>query len=178
MAALRAFVRGVRLLPKSHQCPWHSLSTPPSGWRAHGLLVVTPHRAMCGASLVPEHEVNLPEVLAEVKAATERYEAALVSNDVSTLDALFLDAPTSVRLGVGENLYGAAEIREFRRQRPAIGLRREVLRVETTTYGKDYAVDNREFRREGSNSIGRQSQTWLRTADGWRIVSAHVSLMT
>jgi AtzH-like len=44
--------------------------------------------------------------VAEVKAAFERYEKALVSNDVPVLDELFRDDPRTVRYGATEILYG------------------------------------------------------------------------
>lgn len=124
------------------------------------------------------HAINLPHVLAEVNHAFARYEAALVGNDVAVLDELFWNSPHTLRYGAGENLYGYEEIRAFRAQRPAAGLDREILRTHITTYGEDYATTHIEFRRKGSERIGRQSQTWLRTPEGWRVVAAHVSLMS
>ena len=117
--------------------------------------------------------IDLPEVLAEVRAAFDRYERALVTNDVAVLDELFWNSPTTIRYGAGENLYGYREIQDFRRNRPSAGLERTLLRVEITTYGPDFATANCEFERGGKR--GRQSQTWMRTPDGWRVVSAHVS---
>lgn len=124
-----------------------------------------------------EPEINRPDVLAEVTAAFERYEDALVHNKVEVLDELFWDSPHTLRYGATENLYGAAEIAAFRAARPSQGLMRELLRTEITTYGTDFATANCEFRREGSAKTGRQSQTWMRTAQGWRVVAAHVSLL-
>jgi hypothetical protein len=123
-------------------------------------------------------DINLPDVVAEVTAVVERYEAALVSNDVEMLDTLFWNSPHTLRYGAGENLYGYDEIRAFRAQRSPQGLARQVLRTAITTYGRDFATANLEFQRDGSARTGRQSQTWMRTADGWRVVAAHVSLMT
>ena len=123
-------------------------------------------------------QINLPTVLAEVTEAFARYEQALVSNDVSVLDELFWNSPHTLRYGIGENLYGYDEIRSFRANRPAIGLAREVLRTVITTYGHDFATANIEFRRESAARSGRQSQTWMRTPQGWRVVAAHVSLIT
>ena len=122
-------------------------------------------------------DINLPDVVAEVTAAFERYETALVTNDVQELDTLFWDSPHTLRYGAGENLYGYEAIREFRAGRSPQGLARRVLRTALTTYGTDFATTNIEFQREGSDRIGRQSQTWMRTPAGWRVVSAHVSLM-
>ena len=121
--------------------------------------------------------INLPEVVAEVVAAFERYEDALVTNKVGVLDELFWDSPLTLRYGAGENLYGHEAIQAFRAGRPAVGLARELLRTVITTYGHDFATANCEFRRAGSERTGRQSQTWMRTPEGWRVVSAHVSLL-
>lgn len=119
--------------------------------------------------------VNLPDVLAEVEAAFTEYEAALVGNDVATLDRLFWDHASTLRYGATENLYGYAEIAAFRAQRAARGLARTISRRSLTTFGRDFAVANIEFIRDGSTRIGRQSQTWVRFAEGWRVVAAHVS---
>jgi hypothetical protein len=121
--------------------------------------------------------VNAPEVLAEVEAAFERYERALMDNDVEALDALFWRSPHTVRYGVGENLYGFDEIARFRQERPGGSPQRRLLRRAITTFGQDLATANVEFQREGGGRIGRQSQTWVRTEDGWKVVAAHVSLM-
>ena len=122
-------------------------------------------------------EINRPDVLAALSAAFERYERALVGNDVAVLDELFWDSPHTLRYGVGENLYGIEAIRAFRSARPATGLARSVLRTQITTYGEDFATTHIEFQREGGTRRGRQTQTWMRTPAGWRVVSAHVSLL-
>ncbi|MDO9201693.1 MAG: oxalurate catabolism protein HpxZ [Hydrogenophaga sp.] len=122
--------------------------------------------------------INRPEVLAEVTAAFERYEAALVSNDVAVLDELFWNSPHTLRFGATENLYGYEAIRAFRAARPSVGLARTLSHTVITTYGQDFATANTEFLRTGSERTGRQSQTWLRTPEGWRVVSAHVSLLS
>lgn len=121
--------------------------------------------------------INIPAVVAEVMAAFERYEAALVGNDVAVLDELFWDNPLTLRYGATENLYGYNAIRAFRAGRPAQGLARELTQTVITTYGYDFATANCEFRRAGSDKTGRQSQTWIRTPAGWRVVAAHVSLL-
>ena len=128
--------------------------------------------------MMMSEQINQPQVHAEVSAAFYRYEAALVSNDVAVLDALFWHDPRTVRLGAGENLYGIDEIRAFRAARPAAGLQRTLRNTLITTFGNDYAVCSTEFTREGSDRIGRQQQTWIRFADGRRIVAAQVSLMS
>jgi Protein of unknown function (DUF3225) len=125
--------------------------------------------------------INLPEVLAEVTAQFARYEKALVGNDVAVLDELFWRSPHTLRYGATENLYGYDAIQEFRAGRPAQGLDRAVLKTVITTYGRDFATANIEFQRAqqagGNPKTGRQSQTWLRTPEGWRVVAAHVSLL-
>ena len=122
-------------------------------------------------------EINLPEVLAEVTAQSDRYELALTTNDVAVLDELFWASPHTLRYGATENLYGYEAIANFRAGRSPQGLQREVLRSVITTYGRDFATVNLEFRRASSDRTGRQSQTWLRTLAGWRVVAAHVSLL-
>jgi len=120
--------------------------------------------------------INLPDVVSEVQAAFERYEHALVSNDVQVLDELFWRSPLTIRYGAAENLYGYEEIQAFRAARSAAGLARTLSRTVITTFGHDAATANTEFWREGVDRVGRQSQTWIRTEQGWRVVSAHVSL--
>ena len=122
-------------------------------------------------------QINIPDVLAEVTRECERYERALVSNDVTVLDELFCNSPHTLRYGVTENLYGYEAICQFRASRPAQGLERTVLKNTITTYGRDFATANVEFQRLGSRKPGRQSQTWVRMPEGWRVVVAHVSLL-
>ncbi len=122
-------------------------------------------------------EINLPEVHAEVTAVFARYEDALVHNKVEVLDELFWDSEHTVRYGIAENLLGITAIRAFRNARPSQGLQRTLLRTVITTYGRDFATAMTEFRREGGNKHGRQSQTWVRLPTGWRVVAAHVSLI-
>ncbi|MBE9182683.1 oxalurate catabolism protein HpxZ [Oculatella sp. LEGE 06141] len=122
-------------------------------------------------------DINLAEVLAEVTAAFARYEAALVNNDVAVLDELFWQSPHTIRYGATENLYGYDAIALFRSSRSSQGLDRTLINTIITTYGEDFATANTEFRRNGSGRRGRQSQTWMRTPDGWRVVSAHVSFL-
>jgi ketosteroid isomerase-like protein len=119
--------------------------------------------------------IDDPEILAEVTAAFYEYERALMADDVPAMDRLFADSPTTVRYGVGEVLYGADEIREFRKGRGGSPQRR-LGRVAITLYGDSFATANAEFFREGSDQRGRQSQAWVKFADGWKVVSAHVSI--
>lgn len=122
-------------------------------------------------------EINRPDVHAEVTAAVLRYEKALVGNDVAALDELFWSSPHTVRFGAGEALYGQDEILAFRMARMPKGLDRAIRRMVVTTFGTDFATAAVEFERPGETTIGRQSQTWVRFAEGWRVVNAHVSSM-
>jgi ketosteroid isomerase-like protein len=123
--------------------------------------------------------VNNPEVVAEIAALHEQYEAALVSNDVEKLVTFFWDSPQALRFGVAESLYGSQQIEEFRRSRPVIDLSREVSHLRIVTFGTDCAIVTLEFSRptKGIARKGRQSQVWRRLDGGWKIVSAHVSLV-
>jgi hypothetical protein len=122
-------------------------------------------------------DINLSEVHAEVCAAFARYEDALVNNRLEVLDELFWSSPHTIRYGAGENLYGIEAIRAFRQSRPSAGLARTLQNTVITTYGHDYATAMTEFQREGGTKLGRQSQTWVRMPQGWRVVAAHVSLI-
>lgn len=119
-------------------------------------------------------KINDPKVLSEVETAFQRYQDAIISNDVAVLNELFWDDTLTLRYGTGENLYGHEAIASFRTARTAQLPREETKRV-VTTYGQDYATTNIEFTRGGR--IGRQSQAWARMPEGWRIVAAHVSYM-
>jgi hypothetical protein len=121
--------------------------------------------------------INEPIVLAEVTAAFAAYEKALLENDLPTLDRLFWSSPHTLRYGVGENLYGIAAIAAFRKNRRGGSPQRVLQHTVITTYGRDFGTTNTEFLRQGSTSLGRQSQSWVRMPEGWRIVSAHVSMM-
>jgi hypothetical protein len=121
--------------------------------------------------------INDPATLAEISALHEVYESALISNDVETLDRLFWEAPQAVRYGVTECLYGIEEIQSFRQNRPKVDLAREVTRLAITTLGTDTAIVNLEYRRQVNGRHGRQTQFWRRMEQGWKIVSAHVSIM-
>jgi hypothetical protein len=123
-------------------------------------------------------QVDLPEVLAEVTAEFARYEKALVSNDVAVLDELFRADARTLRYGIGENLYGHDAIMAFRAARLPIGLMRRTDKTVITTYGRDTAVASTLFYRDTlPGKVGRQMQTWVRFAEGWRIVAAHVSII-
>jgi hypothetical protein len=122
-------------------------------------------------------EINASEILAEVTEAFRRYERALIENDLPVLDQLFWDGPRTVRYGVAENHVGSEAIAAFRRSRPPVDLTRDLMNTVLTTFGRDFATANTEFRARGSSATGRQSQTWVRTPAGWQIVAAHVSLL-
>src|ERR1700736_1737095 len=122
-------------------------------------------------------QIDLPEVVAEVTAAFGRSERALVTNDVATLGALFRNDPRTIRYGGAENLYGFAEIEAFRAARSPAGLARTLSRTVISSYGRDHAVASTLYHRATMpGKIGRQMQTWVRFADGWRVVAAHVSV--
>lgn len=123
-------------------------------------------------------QINLPHVLAEMEVAFARYEDALVNNKVDVLDELFWNSPHTLRYGATENLYGFEAIQAFRASRPSQGLQRTCMNTVITTYGEDFATANTEFQRDGVARTGRQSQTWMRTPVGWRVVAAHVSLLS
>ena len=123
-------------------------------------------------------EINLPDVVAELTAAFECYESALVSNDIATLGELFWRDDRTIRYGIGENLYGFGEIAAFRAARSPVGLERRIFRTVITTYGRDFGTASTLFDRETvPGKVGRQMQSWARMAEGWRIVAAHVSLI-
>lgn len=124
--------------------------------------------------------INDPETHAEVSAAFAAYETALTTNDVATLDALFWPSEHTIRYGIGENLYGHDAIAAFRAARSPVGLERTLERTVITTYGHDMATASTLFRRASMapGQVGRQMQTWMRTPDGWRVVAAHVSIIS
>jgi hypothetical protein len=119
--------------------------------------------------------VNDPDVVAEVAREFDRYEQALIANEVETLIAFFRVGPETVRYGIDDAQYGHDEVATFRRSQTRATPPRTLRRTVITTFGRDVAVANTEYVPHGSDAVGRQSQTWLRTPDGWRIVSAHVS---
>jgi len=123
-------------------------------------------------------EIDLPDVVAEVRAAFDRYEKALVSNDLPVLNELFRDDPRTIRYGMGENLYGYKEIQGFRAARSPVALGRTTSRTVITTYGREFATASTLYERPTApGKIGRQMQTWVKFPEGWRVVAAHVSLI-
>jgi len=125
-------------------------------------------------------QINDPEIIAELQTLYPKYEAALMSNDADTLIKMFWASPHAMRFGVTENLYGIEEIDAFRKGRSPANLARTVRRLDIVTFGRDFGSVTLEFERNvnGKTISGRQSQVWLRFAEGWRIVSAHVSVLT
>jgi ketosteroid isomerase-like protein len=123
-------------------------------------------------------DIDLPEVVAEVRQAFEAYEKALVGNDVAALNAMFRDDSRTVRYGATENLHGYAEIKSFRAARSPVGLARTLSKTVITTYGREFAVASTLFERTTTpGKIGRQTQVWTKFAEGWRVVAGHVSLI-
>jgi Protein of unknown function (DUF3225) len=123
-------------------------------------------------------EIDIPEIVEEVTSVFLQYETALVTNDIETLNGLFHDDPRTLRFGSSENLYGFADIKAFRSRRSPAGLARSLQDTVITTYGRDLALASTLFYREPvPGKVGRQMQTWVRFAEGWRIVAAHVSII-
>jgi len=123
-------------------------------------------------------EIDLPEVVAEVTAAFNAYEKALVTNDVAALDGFFHDDPRTIRYGGAENLYGYAAIKAFRAGRSPAGLARTLSKTVITSYGRDFAIASTLFHRPAApRKLGRQMQSWARLPEGWRVVAAHVSVI-
>ena len=123
-------------------------------------------------------DIDIPEVVAEVRSAFERYEKALVTNDVETLDAMFRNDPRTIRYGATENLYGYREIEAFRAGRSPAGLMRTLSKTVITTFGRDFAMASTLFHRTTApGKVGRMTQTWVRGPEGWRIVVGHVSVI-
>ena len=124
--------------------------------------------------------MNDPETLAELQSLYPQYETALVTNDVDTLTRMFWASPHAMRFGVTENLYGIDEIESFRKARSPANMARTIRRLDIVTFGKDYGSITLEFERtvNGKTILGRQSQVWVRLAEGWRIVAAHVSILS
>jgi AtzE family amidohydrolase len=159
---------------------------PPADWRAVDQCAMArrrlrgrgqgARRCRCGAMPNSLMQINLPEVVAEVTLNVARYEAALVTNDVAVLDELFWESRYTLRYGVSENLYGYDAIKAFRAGRSPANLQRLVRHAAVTTFGRDFATANIEFQRMGEARVGRQSQTWVRMPQGWRVVAAHISL--
>jgi hypothetical protein len=122
-------------------------------------------------------QTNIPEIVTEVRAEFERYERALNANDVDALDSCFWKDPRVIRYSLTDNAYGFEAIHASRLARPRIDILRDLTKTVITTFGRDLATANTEFQRLESGRLGRQTQTWVRMPEGWRVVSAHVSFM-
>jgi hypothetical protein len=128
--------------------------------------------------MVQDSEIDLPEVLAEITAAFNRYEKALTTNAVAVLDDTFRVDPRTIRYGGTEILYGHDEIAAFRAARSPVGLARTISKTIITTYGRDFAVASTLFHRATMpGKVGRQMQSWVKFPDGWHVVAAHVSVI-
>jgi hypothetical protein len=136
-------------------------------------------RAAHQENVLTDLQINDPTTVAELRELYPRYEEALVSNDVETLMSMFWSSPYVARFGPTETLYGINEIEAFRKGRSPANLARTIKRLEIVTFGRDFASITVAFERdvEGKLTLGRQSQTWARLPEGWRIVFAHVSLL-
>ncbi len=121
-------------------------------------------------------DINRPEIVAEITEAFNRYEKALVSNDIQTLNELFWNTPHTIRFGLAEQAYGHDAIAGVRAARDPKDLMRTLTRIVITTYGTDFATASCEYRRNDSGRFGRQMQTWMRTGEGWKVAAAHVSI--
>ncbi len=124
--------------------------------------------------------INDPDVVAELSDLYSRYENALVANDVETLISMFWSGDRVMRFGATENLYGPSDLEAFRRSRPTQNLARTIQRLDIVSFDRDFASITLEFERETEAGPirGRQSQVWVRLPEGWRIVQAHVSLLS
>jgi hypothetical protein len=124
--------------------------------------------------------MNDPDVVAELQTLYAEYETALLSNDAEILTRMFWASPHTMRFGVLENLYGIDEIAAFRRGRSSANLARRISRLDIVSFGRDFGSITLEFERtlDGRTVLGRQSQVWVRFPAGWRIVAAHVSLLS
>lgn len=120
--------------------------------------------------------IDLPDVVAEVKAAYDRYNNAVNSGNIAILNSTFRDDPRTIRYGQAENLYGYREIESFRAAARPLDPPRTLSKTVITTYGRDFAVASTlTYRANQPGKVGRQMQTWVRFADGWHVVAAHVS---
>lgn len=128
---------------------------------------------------IESSDIDIPEMVAELEAAFAAYEDALMADRPADLVAAFWEDPRAIRYGVAENLYGHAAIAAFRADRSARGgaPKRTTVRSQVTTFGRDFGITNIDYVRDATGIAGRQSQTWVRTPEGWRIVAAHVSLI-
>ena len=123
-------------------------------------------------------DVDLPAVVDEITALFDRYESALMANDLATLDAFFWPDERLTRYGIADRQRGITELRAFRAAAPAPTFTRRLEHLRVSAFGPDCAVAQVEFVRSDTPLRGFQTQTWVRFEGlGWRIVSAHVSMI-
>ncbi|HVH24437.1 MAG TPA: AtzH-like domain-containing protein [Pseudonocardia sp.] len=120
-------------------------------------------------------ELDRSEVVAQVRAAFDRYERALADGDLAVLTELFWADPRCVRFGVADRQQGAAEITDWRRANQGVPAGRRLSETRVLAVADHTAVVTTLFGYPGRAVDGRQSQLWVRFPEGWRIVAAHVS---
>ena len=120
-------------------------------------------------------EINIPEIVAEVNEAFMKYEKAILANDVEMINELFWNDEKTLRYGPNGTLVSHAALSAFRRSQDIGAWERTLKDTYIVTFGRDFAVANTESTSSTTDGINRQSQTWVRMPEGWRIVSAHVS---
>jgi AtzH-like len=89
-------------------------------------------------------QINIPEVVAEVRNAFIEYERALSTNDLDAMDGLFWKSSVTLRYGPNGTLVGHDAISAFRRARNIKGINRTLKNTFITTFGRDFAVTNTE----------------------------------
>ncbi|HEV7789343.1 MAG TPA: AtzH-like domain-containing protein [Pseudonocardia sp.] len=122
-----------------------------------------------------EPVLDRTHVRGAVLAAFQRYEKALIDGDAAVLNELFWDDPRCLRYGVADRQAGAAQIQAWRREHPTVPAGRRLRETTVLTVDDRTAVVSTLFEYPDGLIEGRQSQTWVRFAEGWRIVAAHVS---
>lgn len=123
-------------------------------------------------------EIDSPAQKKEILDLFIKYEEALVSSDLVALHDFFWDSPLTLRYGVADQQNGIKEITKWRAEQPPLPPGRSLSETRVTTFGENTAVVNTLFQYPSSDQLGRQSQTWIRMAGEWKIVSAHVSVIT
>ena len=118
-------------------------------------------------------KINSEDVVREVTAVFNDYERAMASYDAPVMNLLFWDSPLTLRYGPNGTLIGHSAIAAFRRARAGQGIQRQLRNTIVTSFGRDFATANTES--VIGDRVNRQSQTWVRMDEGWRIVAAHVS---
>lgn len=118
-------------------------------------------------------EVGAEQPPADLLAAVERYERAIVADDVAVLDEAFAPGPATLRGDDAGLLVGHDSIAAFRAGRGGVASR--VLdRLETRELAHDCWLVVAVSRYTDGGS-GLQTQVWRRNEGRWRIVAAHVT---